>query len=319
MANGFAPSGAATYAAPYNVVPGTLTIDDYPVGGYAPTAAAAKISTVRRANTAARSSLGYLLAWNAATGKVQAFRSQAAGGSRAESWPDVKGGIFAAITADAAAAALNDAAVLALTDATVTTAGGLAHAAGLTAGITNPNAIDAEVAGRNVVVAQAAVGAATTWAALSALRVTGTASDGTAQVEDIPLQTTEIADTKFRLAIGTKAFATVTNLRLIRTDTAASRAGPASSQISVGIGTIFGLRGAILAEADVDSVRKDGAAVAAATYVATADPSQIDMGADVADNVDILVVYDAQPSDLVTVEADEHSNVGTAFLEVIGD
>lgn len=319
MGNAFAPSGPATYTPPYHTVQGVVTIDSYPAGGYTPVAGNAKLSTVRSVRPAARTSLGYLLEWDAAAGKLRAYRSNSAGGLITESWPDVKGGVFAAIAADAAAAALNDAVVLALTDATVTTAGGLAHAAGLTAGITNPNAIDAEVVGRNVVVAQNANGAGTTWAALSALRVTGTAPDGTAQTEDIALQTDAIADTKFRLAIGTKAFATVTNLRLIRTDTGASRAGPASSRISVGVGTIFGLRGAISAESAIKSVRKDAAAIAAATYVATAAPSQIDFGADVADNVDLIVEYDADASNLATVEASALANIGTAAAEYVGD
>lgn len=318
MANGFAPSGTATYNAPYNVVPGTLTIDTYPSGGYVPSASAAKITAVRRVSPAPVSSLGYYLVWDAGAGKVRAYRGNSAGGLVTEVWPDVKGGLNAGLTSDQAAASLNDAVVLALTDATVTTSGGLAHAAGKSTGITNPNAINAEVVGRNVVVAQNQNGAGGTWTA-GWLRVTGTAPDGSAQVEDIALQTTAIADTKFRLTVGTKAFATVTNLKLLNSGKTAAQAGPASSRLSVGVGTIFGLRGSITAESDVKAVRKDNAAVAAATYTATASPSQIDLGADVADDVDVAVEYDAAASNLATIEASVGANVGTAFAEVIGD
>lgn len=230
-------------------------------------------------------------------GKMRFFLPGQSGGLDTESWGDVYGGIFANVTADAASAALNDALVMALTDATVTTSGGLAHANGKTTGLTNPNSLDAEVYGRNVVVAQNQNGAGGTWTA-GWVRITGTAPDGSAQVEDIALQTTAIADTKFRLTVGTKAFGTVTSVKLLNTGKTAAQAGPASSRLSVGVGTIFGLRGGITAESDIKSVRKDAATIAAATYVGTASPPQIDMGANVADDVDIIVEYQASVTEV---------------------
>lgn len=254
----------------------------------------------------------YCPVFDHSAGKMRYFLPGQSGGLISESFPDVYGGIFASITSDAAAAALNDALVMALTDATVTTAGGLAHAAGKSTGLTNPNTLDAEIAGRNVVIVQNQNGAGGTWTAGFA-RVTGTAPDASAQVEDIALQVTAIADTKFRLTVGTKAFATVTNVVLLNAGKTAAQAGPASSRLSVGIGTIFGLRSTITAEADIKSVRKDNAAIAAATYVGTASPSQMDMGADVADNVDIVIEYQA-----AVAEAPSGTDVGTVRIRAEG-
>lgn len=252
--------------------------------------------------------------WRFDGAKARAYKLGAGGGIITESFPDTIGGITANVTSDSASAATGDAFVMALADANAVTAGSLAHAAGKSTGLTNPNTASSAAgnaaAGRNVVVAQKANGGGTTFTAANVI-VTGTDQFGVAQTETIAIQTGAVAASNWRDTVGTKVFATVTNVRL-------TAAQPSGATISVGVGTVFGLRGKITAESDIQSVRKDGADVASSTYVGSATTNSLDMGADVANDIDIVIQYDAVASSLVDREAAAAVDVGQCRALVIG-
>lgn len=289
-----------------------IDITSYTSAGEVPTAANYGMGSIDMMLLNPVSDNGHV--WRFDGTKIRAYKLGAGGGIVTESFPDVKGGIAANVTSDSASAATGDAFVMALADANATTSGNLAHASGKSTGLTNPNtaasAAGNAASGRNVVVAQKADAGGTTFTAANVI-VTGTDQFGNAQTETIALQTGAVAASNWRDTVGTKVFATVTNVRL-------TAAQPSGSTISVGIGTVFGLRGKITAESDIQSVRKDSADVASTTYVGSATTHSLDMGADVADDVDIVIQYDAVASSLVDREAAATTDVGMCRAVVIG-
>jgi hypothetical protein len=241
------------------------------------------------------------------TGKIRVL-SGGLGGVVTESWPDVKGGEFGDQVAGGAAA-VNGEFIIAFADANVTAKTTIAAQPNTAAGQPGNAA-----AGRNVCVQFTTPGGGTLPAAVGNATVVGTDQFGAAQTEVISLaglNDVVLAAGNEVFILGNKVFATVTSLTLSVNLTTSI----ADLDVSLGLGTIFALRGSISAESDVKSVRKDAAAITSATYVGSATTHSLDMGADVADNVDIVVTYDSIDAEQ---DAANGENCGTFLCEAIG-
>lgn len=237
-------------------------------------------------------SAGWRARFNRSTNKMQYFRNERA--SVVDQWSDITGGIAANLTSDQAGVPEGSADVMALSDAVATTSGNLAHTAGKSTGITNP------VVPRNVTITQKADTAGVTFTAANVV-VTGTDQFDQAITDTIAIQTGAVASNNHRLTVGTKVFKTITNVRL-------TAAQPTNAQISVGVGTKIGLRSKLAtpASADVKDVMKNTAAVGSGTYVVDTTNHAVDMGANLADNDDVSIQYEAGE-----VEAPSGTNVGS--------
>lgn len=258
-------------------------------------------------------STGFLVHYDPDNLKIKCLQP---GGHITEIFPDIEGGESADQTSDSATAPVNSTYVMGLSDANATTSDNLAHSAGKSTGLTNPSDTSESPgngpAGRNVVVVQKNNDAGSITFTAANIIVTGTDQFGNAQTETIAIDTGAVAAANFRWKKGTKVFATVTNVRL-------TAAQPANAQISIGLGTIIGLRGKITGESDIKAVEKAGAAVSSATYVGSATTHSVDMGADIdtdaTGDIEIRISYLSSSA----VEVPDATDVGTVYLRVEGN
>lgn len=254
---------------------------------------------------------GHVWRWDDTNDKVRVYKLGAGSGIVTESFPDVKGGNFAN-QASSGSAGTNDAFVIAAAAANTTAKTTIANEPN-TAASTPGNA----AAGRNVKVVVSSAGGGTLPADCGTATVVGTDQFGTALTEAIalsPMNGDVLGAGGVEWVVGTKVFATVTSLTLSINLTSSI----ADAQVSLGLGTIFGLRGKITAESDVKSVRKDSADVSSATYVGSSTLHSVDLGADCADDVDLIISYDAVASSLVDREAASAVDCGAMRVEAVG-
>src|SRR3990167_4455376 len=280
-----------------------LNVTSYTSGGETVSAGDGGLKKIKFIRTLGSSDNGFDARWDPVSSKLKFVTGAGRGAEVTESWPDVLGGKFANQVASGAAAT-NGAAIIDLVTATTAAKSTI---------LVQPNALDVEVSGRNVVVSLESQTGGTLPADAGTATIVGTTPAGVAQTEVISLAAVNsvvLGAGGIVFIVGTKAFGTVTSLTLSVDITASI----ADARVSAGPGTIFGLSGVITAETDIQSVRKDAAAIAAATYVATASPPQIDMGADVADNVDVIVSY----SSAAELEAASATDVGELLVEFVG-
>lgn len=297
MAVTFTPS-YTDLVGPYKHIHGTATIASYTASGETVTGSTFGVASIRSiAFDEGRTSNGYIPTFDGT--KIHAYQATGDGDRVTAIMPDIKGGVNANHLVDQASAGVNSTYVMAATagnDATLT-------GAGVTAGLTAP-----DYYGRNLNVEISSVGGATATAAN--VIVTGTFTDGTT-TDTIAIPTGAVAAGKFRNRVGTKVALTVTNVQL-------DAAQPADILVSVGLGTIVGLPNAFAANGDVKTVQKNTAKVGSGTYTASAAKQSVDLGADLADNDEVLVEYETSGSAGFNTEVAAATNVGTMRVTVVG-
>lgn len=278
-----------------------LTITSYTPGGESLTEAELAMRRIDNMPDVMAQSTGILHVYDRALEKMKCYRAPAAGGTITENWPDVLAGDNAAQTVDAASAGAGSAKVLALRTLAAETVTSFVNQPGVT--------------GRNVTVTLKANGVGAVMGNL-AITVTGTRKSATVTetftvVAAGAFGADDIADTKFRRAIGAQLFDAITEVAVVQTS------APTNLQYSVGYGTVFALSGAITTESDIKAVRKDNAAIAAATFVGTA-PDKLDLGADVADSVDVLVTLASVATGFLGTEVASGTNCGIVRITAEG-
>lgn len=291
-----------------------VDITSYTASGESLTAAdmgLKKISYVRILDS--NSDNGHIWRYDYDNSKIRAYKLNVGSGLVTESFPDIKGGEFAnQATGSNTTDPVNGAFVIALV--TATTAAKSTIAAEPNASASTPGN---SPAGRNVVVQIRSAGGGTLPADCGTATIVGTDQFGAAATEAIalsPLNDVVLSAGGEVWVVGTKIFATVTSLTLSVNLTASV----ADAEVALGIGTKLALRGKITAESDIKSVRKDTADVSSATYVADATYHALDMGANIADDVDIIISYDALASSLADREAASTADVGQCRIEMVG-
>jgi hypothetical protein len=281
-------------------IAGTLNLSAYESGGVLLDAAGVRLShRIVDIEPNGPSDQGWVVRYDKTNVKMIATRPA---GVRTVALPSatggtgVKGGTSANQVASGAAG-VNDAFVHAAA-ALVTTV--------VNTGLTNPDTP------RNLRVVLSSAAGGTLPANCGTCTIIGTDQFGNAITEAValsPVNSVVLGAGGVVFVKSTKVFATVTSYQF-SVNLAAS---VADIQASIGLGTKLGLYDPLNVVGDFKALSKNGTGIAAATYTADATVHAIEMGANLANNDQVLATYDCSLG-----QPPVGTNIGNVLVDVIG-
>lgn len=281
-------------------VSGVITLSAYESGGVLLDATGLRLShRIVTVNVHGESSNGWILRYDQTNTTMRATRG---GGVRTEAFPARTGGTGvaggnSAVQSASGAAGTNDAFVHASAGVVVTL---------VNTGMTAPDTP------RNLRVVLSSAAGGTLPAACGTCTLIGTDQFGNSITEVVSLaalNSVVLGAGGVVWAKSTSVFATLVSYQF-SVNLAASVADIAAS---IGLGTKFALSAPLSAAGDFKALSKAGTGIAAATYTADATVHAIEMGANVANDAQILATYDGSKG-----EPPAGTNIGTAVIDAVG-
>lgn len=325
MTHTFTRTGRKDISGTYRVVRGALDITSYTASGEVLSASTFGLKRIVDVEVTGLSDNGHVWRWDGTN--IRAMKTDTSEGTATftgtdgsaivtETWGNFKGAEFDnQVTGSNTTDPVNGAYVHALA-AVVTSV--------VNTGITNPDYP------RNLMVQLRSAAGGTLPADCGTVTMIGTDQFDAAVTEVLalsPVNSVVLSAGGEVWVVGTKVFKTLTSYQF-SVDLAAT---VADINGSVGIGTKLGLSKTMdpTSEAAIQRVFKNDTAIAAATYVGDGTYNALDMGADLADNDDVVIQYtvdsDAAGGSITTagtaktdVEASAADDVGEARVVVVG-